>query len=249
MWINHVLKKHIFRDLESRIHNGYVYINRKGLDVMDKITKKLVPNLKYYHWQQNRPIDYETLKHVVTQNPFQRNVNSNDEQRIEAEEILSQENIIALQPNPIYQIWTLKRLIMCWYGDITLEENIRKIKVLINQYRADPRHKFNQQNGILPQILIYPKYGKDSVRIVLSKLIYYFSLYVDESPSLRYNNIQWKYSNPLYFLKKNEFIYYTNGSLDIKNYIKQSFKNGNQFNETYDPHYTEMKVSNGILSV
>ena len=93
----------------------------------------------------------------------------------EAEEILSQEYVIALQPAPDYQMWTLKRLIMILYGDTAFESRIRKIKILINQFRADPNQEYNKKNGILPQILIYPKYGSENSRVIISKLEYYFS--------------------------------------------------------------------------
>ena len=33
---------------------------------------------------------------------------------------------------------------MIWYGDSSLEPHIRKIKVLINQFRADPTQDYNK---------------------------------------------------------------------------------------------------------
>jgi hypothetical protein len=54
----------IFTDLKMSIFNGYVHIARKGLQVSDKITGDLIPNLKYFNWQYNIPIDYDTLKYV-----------------------------------------------------------------------------------------------------------------------------------------------------------------------------------------
>ena len=54
------------------VYDGYVYITRKGAKIKDNITKELVPNLKYFEWQYNNPIDYDTLKYVIYQNTFQK---------------------------------------------------------------------------------------------------------------------------------------------------------------------------------
>lgn len=225
-WINKTLISKLFTDIKYSIHQGYVYIYRIGSNTGDIITKKLVPSLKYLTSQYDRPIDYHILKYIIFQNDYQQNIPENLIQKKEAENILSQEYIIALQPRPEYQIWGLKRLVTCWYGDGLLETNIRKIKVLINQFRADPNGDYNYVNGILPSIMIYPKYGAESARIVLSKLNYYFSLYIDENKTDKHLNIQWINSSPTYFIKNNGLIYYTNGSIDLKMYIKASMEDG-----------------------
>ena len=249
-WINKVLKKEIFKDLVTQIHDDYVYITRKGTKIKDVISKQLVPNLKYFDWQYNNPIDYDTLKYVIYQNTFQKKLQENILQKKEAEEILSQEYVIALQPAPEYQMWTLKRLIMILYGDTAVESRIRKIKVLINQFRADPKQEFNKKNGILPQILIYPKYGAENSRIIISKLEYYFSLYIDNIFSNKYLNIEWINSNPTYFLKKNSLIYFSNGSIDLKKYIEDSIKSNNKVsNDIFTEDYTKLIKSDKIMSV
>ena len=248
-WIEKILMP-IFNDLKFKIHSGYVYITRKGVNVSDKITKELVPSLNYFKWQENKPIDYHTLKYVIFQNSFQKNIESNIVQKREAEDILSQEFVIALQPDPYYVIWTLKRLIMIWYGDTVFESQIRKIKVLINQFRADPNQDYNKKNGTLPIILIYPKYGSDSARIVLSKLEYYFSLYIDEISKIGYKDIQWRESFPTYFIKKNSLMFFSNGSIDLKNYIEASFNAKSGFiNDIFTKDYSELIESKKILSI
>ena len=249
-WINKVLKKEVFKDLVSNIHDGYVYITRKGAKIKDIITKELVPNLNYFEWQYNNPIDYDTLKYVIYQSTFQKKLKENELQKEEAEKILSQEYVIALQPSPDYQMWTLKRLIMILYGDTAFESRIRKIKVLINQFRADPNQEYNKKNGILPQILIYPKYGADNSRVIISKLEYYFSLYIDNIFNNKYINIEWTNSNPTYFIKKNNLIYFSNGSIDLKKYIEDSLKNNNKIiNDIFTEDYTKLINSNKIMSV
>lgn len=226
-WINDVLQKKVFSDLITHIHEGYVYITRKGVNVLDTITKDLV-NLKYFGWQEGKPINYHTLKYVIFQNEYQQNLGDNIEQKREAEDILSQEYVIALQPSPLYQLWTLKRLIMIWYSDPVIEKHIRKIKVLINQYRCDPSKDYNNKNGLLGSILIYPRYGVKSTKELISKIEYYFSLYIDENTNPRFQDIQWIGSNPSYFIKKNSLMFYTNGSIELKNYIQDSISNTRQ---------------------
>lgn len=249
IWVERILQKNLFPDLDVKIHQGYVYITRVGIKVFDKVTQNLVPNLKFFKWQYDKPIDYHTLKYVIFQNSFQKNIQTNIIQKREAENILSQEYVIALQPNPYYSLWTLKRLIMLWYADEKMEQNIRKIKILINQFRADPVQEYNKKNGILPQILIYPKYGAESARIVLSKIDYYFSLYVDEKIA-KSSQLVWKNSKPSHFISKNNFIFYSNGSIDLKNYIKDSLNENNGFvNDVFNKDYTQLLDSKGVMSI
>ena len=234
----------IFKDLELRIHSGYVIISRKGISLTDKINKNLI-KLKYFKWQYNKPIDYHTLKYVLFQNKNENNIKQNIYHKKEAEKILSQEYIIALQPDSSYLLWSFKRLLMIWYSEKKLESNIRKIKLLINSFRANPDKNFNLKNGILPQILIYPKYGSKNAREIISILEYYFSLYVDEDKTNRYSDISWFRSWPTYFVKKNSLIYYTNGAIDLKNYFKFNKFENNMFTQDL----SELKESNKILSV
>lgn len=249
IWIEKTLKKKLFPDLDVKIHSGYVYVTRTGIKVYDLISKELVPDLKYFKWQYDKPIDYHTLKYVIFQNSFQKNIQTNIIQKREAENILSQEYVIALQPDPYYLLWTFKRLIMLWYGDSDMEANIRKIKILINQFRGDPNQEYNKKHGILPQILIYPKYGVESARLVLSKINYYFTLYVDERIS-KSSKLVWKNSEPSHFLKKNHLIYYSNGSIDLKNYIKDSLiENSGFMNDIFSKNYSELLDAEQVMSV
>ncbi|AYV75942.1 MAG: hypothetical protein Terrestrivirus3_211 [Terrestrivirus sp.] len=218
----------VFSDLKVSIHNGYVHIARKGISTNDTIKPTNVPDLHFFKWQYGIPIDYDTLKYVLFQNKIQRNISRDVNEQREAERILSQEYLICMQPEPRYQLWCLKRLIMCWYADVDLQNNIRKIKILINQYRSQDNN-FNKKYGILPSIIIYPRYGKVSARLVLMKLGTYF---------LYYNNIAWKCSKPTYFIGLNDLLWYTNGALDLKIYfrkVKKDFKDveSNQFVEKY----------------
>lgn len=229
-----------FNDLAFTVFNGYVHITRKGLNASDKITENLVPNLKYFKWQYGLPIDYDALKYLLFQNKFQHEMPQNIEEQQDAEKIFAQEYLIAIQPEPVYQMWALKRLIKMWYADDMLEKNIRKIKILINQWRARGDKNFNVTNGVLPSIVIYPRYGKKSAKIVLEKISHYFLLY---------QNIGWNDSFPTYFINVNKLVYYTNGNLDLKLYFKKTLKGyrGTSTNMSFDDYMQELLVSNKLM--
>jgi hypothetical protein len=241
----HIIDKNVngiklFADLKMTIFNGYVHFSRDGISANDVITKKLVPDLKYFNWQYGIPIDYDALKYVLFQNKFQHGLEQNMEEQKDAEKIFSQEYLISLQPEPQYLIWTLKRLLLAWYSDTDLERNIRKVKVLINQWRSRGDKNFNVKNGVLPSIVIYPKYGKDSAKIVLEKISHYFLLY---------QNNGWECSTPTYFIKVNNLIWYTNGNIDLKLYFKKTLKlyKGTTVNTSFDSYLSKLLVSHKLL--
>jgi hypothetical protein len=218
--------------LKLYVYNGYVHLVRKCVGCVcvskgkpglvlgqDKITKDLVGELKYFNWQCNLPIDYDTLKFILFHNAFQKELKLDKEQLKEAEKILSQEFLVALQPEPLYMIWCVTRLIECWYADIDMQNNIRKIKILINQFRARNDQKYNEEHGVLPSIIIYPRYGVKSAEIVMKKIYYYF---------WKYMRIGWNCSTPTYFIKVNELLYYTNGAIDLKLYYKNVLDKSNK---------------------
>ncbi|ATZ80713.1 hypothetical protein BMW23_0667 [Bodo saltans virus] len=230
----------IFGDLKFAIHNGYVHIGRKGINVSDKITHDLVGKLSYLQWQYNIPIDYDTLKYMLFQNDYQKKLLHDKTQRIEVEKILSQEYLLIMQPQPKFLMYTLKRLLMVWYCDDLLTKHIRKIKILINQWRAKSDERFNQQYGVMPMVVIYPRYGKDSARICMTKIADYFLLY---------NNIAWDCSEPSYAIKVNDLLYYTNGHLDLKLYFRRVVKDysGTVKNNSFDDEMKKMIGSENLL--
>jgi hypothetical protein len=242
-WINDKLisnKTTIFKDLKMNVFNGYVHIWRNGLNPNDTITKQLVKDLQYFKWQYGRPIDYDTLKYVLFQNKIQKSIKKDSIEQVEAVKILSQEFMIALQPEPKFQAWCLKRLLYCWYSDPDLQNAIRKIKVLVNQWRGRDDKDFNKKYGVQPSIVVYPRYGKHKARQVLAKLAGYF---------LIYQNIGWSCSNPTYFIKVNNLMWYTNGIIDLKLYFRKvkEESNGTLENDSFDEKYTKMKNQRDIL--
>lgn len=241
MWIqNNILNKtrksnlNLFINLNLSIFNGYVHLTRTGLPPDDVITTELVGDLEYFNWQYDIPIDYTTLKDKLFQNPFQITLPQNIEEQKEAEKIFAQEFLIALQPEPQFQMWALKRLLIAWYGDNELTANIRKIKVIINQWRCRSDQSFNKKNGTMPSIVIYPRYGKESARIVIKKLINYFGLY---------NYISWNVAIPSYFIKVSDLIWYTNGDIDLKMYFRKTLEayEGKVENKTFTDNFTSTK--------
>ena len=246
LWLKKTFDEHkgsIIKGLKYKIFNGYVYIQRKGIqtsDIIDPSKHFKDKKLKYFKWQYGKSIQYDTLKYILFQNKFQKSLDQDLEQQKEAEQILSQEYIIAFQPQPVYQLWCVKRLLICWYADKTLQDNIRKIKVLINQWRAKDNEKFNKQHGVLPLIVVYPKYGYTSARKVISILSYYFSLYT---------TMGWKCSHPHYFNQYNELIYVTNGALDLKLYFRHTLDKSNNSikNDSFSKKFTELNTAKQIF--
>lgn len=222
--------------LESNLHDGYVYITRRGVDSRDYITHDLLEKpLLYLRYQYGKPIDYTTLKYILFQNKFQKTLEQDTQIQEEATNILSQEYLVALQPEPQYQMWCVKRLIKCWYADPTLYQHIRKIKILVNQYRANNDNSYNLKHGILPSVVIYPKYGIDSAKLVMRKLGEYF---------FYYKTTGWSSSTPSYFIQVDRLIYYTNGLLDLKQYFRNAIHHskGSVKNEgIYTPKYTRFE--------
>jgi len=130
-----------------------------------------------------------------------------------------------------------------------ISKNIRKIKILINQFRCDPTKEHNKQHGIYPSILVYPKYGVKALKSLIPQLNYYYSMYVDENSYMRYKDLQWVGSHPNNFIKKNSLIYYTNGSMDLKKYIRESADKGPLINDVFNKDYTELKESDRVMAI
>ena len=230
----------LFGDLKMTIFNGYVHFARKGIKVDDVITEESVPGLKYFRWQYGLSIDYDTLKYILFQSKFQEKIKRDLEEQKESERIFSQEYLIALQPEPQYFAWAIKRLILCWYADSYLQTNIRKIKVIINQWRCKNNEEFNQRYGILPSIVIYPRYGKESARKVLEKVSAYFMLY---------QSTAWHCATPSYFIKVNDLVYYTNGSLDLKLYYTKALASydGETKNKSFNDYFSRLLTADKLL--
>jgi hypothetical protein len=249
-WVKGMLgTENKFSDLNVIMHKGYVWITRNGVSVIDTLNNNLFDQpLKHFDSMLGKPIEYELLKHYTLPTEFELTIPLNNEQRNEANNIMSQEYLIALQPQPKYQLWCLQRLITAWYANEELNQNIRKIKVLINQYRADPTKEHNKANGIYPSILIYPKYGIDSMKSVLKSVSYLFSLYYDASYDKNVADLQWQNSKPKFFKKFDELIYWTNGSTDLKRYTKKNMESSVSKNKVpFTQDYTEFKESKKVI--
>lgn len=209
-----------YETLYFTYYNGYLHIFRKDIPLEEWITHSLLdddehnPKLKILGpGEYDRPIRHQVLKHILFQSELQKTINIDQRLLSEAELVLSQEYIIALTPEPRYQIWCCIRLIKLWYADIDLQNNIRKIKLLINQYRARVDKKYNIKNGIQFSIGVYPRYGKKSASIVFKKIMYHFSLY--------FQAIGWKNNPPSYFKVVNDLVSYTNCSQALKLYYRR----------------------------
>ena len=203
----------IFDFLNFKIVGEYIEItsNLNDNNNFKVITPELVHNLTELSNQYSKPIDYDYLSSIILKNKTSSEIMCNGKIIEEALKILSQEYIICFQPKIEILLWTLKRIILSWYSDTKLWDNIFKIKILINLFRARGIKQFNQDNGVQPIIMIIPKYGKKIATKVLSHLSYFF---------FPYKKIGWEISNPTWFDKLDNLMYYTNGSLQLKKYIR-----------------------------
>ena len=227
----------VYGNLRFIYYNGYVHVFRTDIPLAEHITHQLLsdtpekPKLKVLGLPEyNRPIRHNVLKYILFQNELQKNIKVDQELLHETELVLSQEYIIALTPEPRYQIWCYIRLIKLWYADIDLQNNIRKIKLLVNQYRARVDKKYNIHNGIRFSIGIYPRYGKASATIVLKKIMYYFALY--------FQAIGWKNNPPSYFKVVNDLISYANCDQSLKLYYRRIAQENGQKNTVFSKNFT-----------
>lgn len=219
----------LFDFVNFKIVGGYIEItNNFANDDFRIITPELVPNLKGLSFQYSKPIDYNILLPIVLQNKTPDDIMINKSLIEEALKILSQEYIICFQPNVDLLLWTISRIILSWYADPKLYSNIYKIKILINLFRARGNKDFNKDQGILPIIQIFPKYGKRNALQVLSHLSYFF---------FPYKKLGFDKSEPTWFDKIDNLMYYTNGSLELKNYIRYLININEKFS---NPMTTDM---------
>jgi hypothetical protein len=83
--------------------------------------------------------------------------------------------------------------------------------------------------------MIIPKYGKKIATKVLSHLSYFF---------FPYKKIGWESSNPTWFDKLDNLMYYTNGSFELKKYIKFLLSTQSNFNNPLSNDMTQINLPN-----
>lgn len=212
----------LFDWLGFRIVGGYIEIYKLDEENSSRvITPELIQDLKELSFQYSNPIDYNTLTTIVLKNKTAQDVIINQSMIEEALKILAQEYIICFQPKVELLIWTIIRLIVCWYADPKLFNYVYKIKILINLFRARGDREFNKDQGIYPEIIIMPSYGKKYAIKVLSHLSYFF---------FPYKKLGSDNSVPTWFDKLDNLMYYTNGSLELKKYVKWLVSSGQELN-------------------
>ena len=108
-----------------------------------------------------------------------------------------------------------------------------KIKILINLFRSRGDKEFNKDQGVLPIIQIIPNYGKKNALQVLSHLSYFF---------FPYKKLGSRNSNPTWFDSIDNLMYYTNGSLELKKYIKYLINTGSKFSNPMSKDLTQINT-------
>ena len=215
----------LFNFLKFEIVDGYVEIT--DIKKEDRvITEELIPNLMYLKEQQyEREIDYERLLSLLL-SVNEYNIVENNDLVKEILKVMSQEYIIAMQPKINALIWTIIRLISCWYADNELRNKIHKIRILINTFRSRSDEQYNKINGVKPLISIYPEYGKKNAYNVLAYLSLYFFKFKEFGNG---RDIPTFYKN----IDNDSLLYYTNSSTDMKEYVKYLREN-NLSGEIFD---------------
>jgi hypothetical protein len=152
----------LFGFIKFQIVGGHIeLVNRYLPEDFRTITPEILPGLEFFSGMYGKPIDYGLLSTLVLQNRKPADIEINKDMLREAVKIMSLEYLICFQPKVEFLLWTITRLVTAWFSDKYLYENILKIKILINQYRARGLKEFNQDIDIEPLIVIVPTYGKD----------------------------------------------------------------------------------------
>jgi hypothetical protein len=203
----------LFDFIEFKIVGEYIeMVNLNNNGSQRIITPNLVKELNYLNYMYNKPINYIDLSEIILKNKTAIDIEHTKIILQEALSILSLEYLISLQPKIEYLLWTICRLIICWYADTYLYNNIYKIKILINLYRARGDKEINKDIGVQPLIIILPNYGAYIAQQVLFRLSYFFGPYKKK--------VGWDGNIPTYFKDLDNLIYYAKGSTDFKKYLK-----------------------------
>lgn len=221
----------------SKRDKNYVIVFLKGVRPYDYITTNHIKNLEAFPWQYNKPIQYRALEPILRSDIIGA-TDYDQDQRKEAELILSQEYIFALQPKFDNQMLVAKLLLIAWLTDPILTQNIRLVKILINQYRARSDLPYNKTNGTLPSIVIYLKYGRQNIEKVGKRLAEHFILK---------DNMGWNGSNPSYFSKMTNIIWYANGAYELKLKYRKLLEYTNNQNKSFADNYTKFKEGKDLL--
>jgi hypothetical protein len=163
-------------------------------------------------------LPYESLYSILV------NPTASDDIKKQALELLAQDYVICLQPHPSYVIWCFQRLLLAWYSNDKLTKGIHKVCILINFKRAEPGNTVNADYGIMPVILIVPKYGDGSIS---SRDVAFSILQILNNCFFSYNHVAWTKSYPTYFKSISPLIWYAHGD-GVYNAFKQQRKRFNQ---------------------
>lgn len=211
----------IFNFIKSSINGDYLELiditkDPEKSELKRVINKNILPTSKTFSDNiYNKKINYTKFMKIIMNSI--NNIDNYKNKIKDSFDIISLENVICLQPEINYLFWVINRLIICWFADEYLKKSIYKIKILINLYKSRPEQ--NENSIIYPIIVIECAYGESILRKIISELSFYMSPYK--------NKILFKKSHPTYFKKQDGLIYYTNGSICLKKFIKSLNYNNN----------------------
>lgn len=206
----------LFDFLEFKIVNEFVEITNKNLEKKNVVTKELI-DLEYSSFGINNgeQIYDNKINYLMIASLFssinEKITTFEKEIILQAKKILRLDFVIGFQPKLNLMVFILTRLILCWFGDSYLYENIYKIKVLIDFNKSVK----NDENFITPLISLSPYYNKKEEYY---KMIGYMSLYF-----FNFKNYGSSTNNkPTYFkaIDNEGLLYCINVSPDMKRYIE-----------------------------
>lgn len=190
----------IFDFIDFKIVGNHIQISNVRRAEPKQLTESLVPNLQSLKGQYGAPINYYLLSNLL----FNGVTESDHEMYVEGIRIISQEYTGVVQVKPNYLIWVLNRLIICWYAQPYLYENVESISVCINLFRT------KEEMGGEPMIMLNCNYGKDTMRKIMSYLGYYFFPYKRLGTG---QTVMWCENI-------DGMLYCSNGSIEFKRYIE-----------------------------
>lgn len=160
----------VFGSLRFHAFCDNLVVSRTDVNQEDKIN---LPELQLFKWQNGIPIESSYYNNTKT---------FTIEELKEVDLIKDQDKKLILNVKKEHELPLLKRLIISWYADDKLSENIRKI-----EYAFDS--KYNDDI-----ITVYPKYGK--INNVVNSLEFKLmrNLHMAKSNDLDYkkiNNLLW----------------------------------------------------------
>lgn len=135
---------------------------------------------------------------------------------------------IHLQPKAEYQIWTIREMLKI-FADPKINKYVSAWKTII------PYDRVFDEQLLLPAIVIYPTYGRESASVIIKALISHFGQFQDVGLNI----------TPRFNFKVNSLIYWSGGNGDDKSRLIKSRKIDEFFD--WQNNYANYIFPGGVL--